>query len=124
MYFLMVIDRFVHRFRFFLSRRSISMHADARGTNKTYEQKKSGTTPTTRKAPFAAWNPRFVSHENEKKIKKIPEREGDRETRTGFGRDVRFFLGNYGNGTEVCFQGTVTTYTFTHEIKGGKKNKK
>ena len=73
------------------------------------EQKKSGTTPTTRKASFAVWNPRFVSYEmKEKKT----EREGHRETRTVLGRDVRFFLGNYGNGTEVCFEGTVTTYTF------------
>lgn len=90
-----------------------SMHADARGTNKTHEQKKSGTTLTTRKASFAAWNPQFVSHEKKKTVK-----EGDRETRTGFGRDARFFLGNYGNGTEVCFKGTVTTYTFA--IKGKK----
>lgn len=47
-------------------------------------------------------------------------REGDRETRTGFGRDARFFLGNYGNGTEVCFEGTVTTYTFAWNKRGKK----
>lgn len=74
----------------------------------THEQKKSGTTLTTRKAPFATWNPQIVSHELKKKT------EEDRETRTDFGRDVRFFLRNYGNGTEVCFESTVT---ILYEIK-------
>jgi len=55
--------------------------------------------------------------------KKKTQKERDRKTRTGFGRDVPFFLENYGNGTEICFEGTVTT--LLHEIKGKKiENKK
>lgn len=44
-------------------------------TKQTHEQKKSGTTLTTRKAPFATWNPQFVSHELKKKQRKIEKLE-------------------------------------------------
>lgn len=63
---------------------------------------------------------RFTRNEKEKGT----EREGDREIRTGFGRDARFFLGNYGNGTEVCFEGTVTTCTFARNKEGEKDVRK
>lgn len=120
----MVIDRFVHRFRFFLAHRSISMHADARGTNRTYEQKKSGTIHWPRERHHSQLGIRYSFHTKWRKKKKGTEREGDREIRTGFGRDARFFLGNYGNGTEVCFEGTVTTCTFARNKKGEKDVRK
>lgn len=96
---------------------SISTHADARGTNRTHEQKKSGTTPTTRKAPFAAWNPRFVSHEMEKR--KREEREIEKLEQVSDGTPDSFSE-IMGTGPKFVLK-VPLRHTLLHETKGGKK---
>ncbi|KYN28472.1 hypothetical protein ALC57_02199 [Trachymyrmex cornetzi] len=84
------------------------------------EQKKSGTTLTTRKASFAAWNPRFISHE-------MKEKKNRKE------RDIGK-LEQISDGTSDSFSEIMATgpkfvlkvplrHTLLHEIKGGKKKR-
>lgn len=121
MYFLMVINLFVHRFRFFLAHRSISMHANARGTKEKRMNKRRAEPhwPRERRS-FAAWNPRFVSHD----MKGRTERERDIEE-----------LEQVTDGTPDSFSEIMATApkfvskvplrrTRLHKIKGGEKKEK
>lgn len=92
-----------------------------RNTNETkrIEQKKSGTTLTTRKAPFAAWNSRFVHFaRNEwKKRRKRKERQIEKLEQVSDGTPDSFSE-IMATGPKFVFKGTVTTYTFAWNKEG------
>jgi len=80
------------------------------------EQKKSGTTLTTRQASFAVWNPRFVSHEMKKKNGK----RGKLEQISGGTSDS--FSEIMATGPKFVLK-VPLRHTLLHEMKG-KKNEK